>query len=541
MYYGPGVRMANDVILLDGRRAVKVFSTRRAGKSAATFQEFLNEWLTGGPDDPSGLITELSAWAKVPWVYRAVDVRAMAVASMPRSLMKGDTDVTDTPEGKRIMSGMRRRLQLTEAALCLFGASYWLKEGNAFGKNITPRWVVTSSMSIEEDPVQGLTGFKRRVGAIETTWPVDKVVYFWLPAMQKEVGPGPSPVVAALSAAGVLRNLNLFAEGYFKRGAIMPTLLTVSDPDATDTELRGLEAWWKRLVGGISKSWETVAVRAEVKPVVIGGNVKDSAAPELTDKKREDVATAMGIPQTLLFSQAANYATGHEDVLGFYNRTVIPECDLIAESVNEQWLDPLGYRLQFNPDELPIMQADEAERAASLYQLTQAGMPLEFAMDQLGYELNKEDRARLFPVEKPAVPVAPAGTLAAPGGEGTTESPAGGVNPFLPQPVVEDLRRWLRKAAKKGGPVDFQSDVIPAPIHERLAGALEAATDAADVRAVFAPFLSGKIDLFKPEGDDPVLPVGPVKITEKQIDEAIAEFDRVFPEFAGLLEAEVVG
>jgi hypothetical protein len=99
------------------------------------------------------------------------------------------------------------------------------------------------------------------------------------------------------------------------------------------------------------------------------------------------------------------------------------------------------------------------------------------------------------------------------------------------------LRRWLRKAAKKGGPVDFESDVIPAPLYERLSGALQVATSAAEVRAVFSPFLTGKMEPFTPE-PGPLLPVEKEPISEDDIDKAIAVWDKTFPELAGLLEAE---
>jgi hypothetical protein len=54
--------------------------------------------------------------------------------------------------------------------------------------------------------------------------------------------------------------------------------------------------------------------------------------------------------------------------------------------MNEQLLGPLKYEIQFMPEQLDVMQADEAQRAGSLLQLTQAGVPLRAAMQILGYD-----------------------------------------------------------------------------------------------------------------------------------------------------------
>lgn len=529
---------------MTGDRAVRV---ARSARKATPPIELLERWLINGGQDTEEFVTEVTAWERVPWLYRAVDVRSMAVGTMPRALYRGSKDVTNTKEGRRITGGMRRLLGLTESALCLFGQAYWLRETNVLGGNEQVRWALPSTMVPEVQNAAGLVGFKRTTEAGDVVLPLDRVIYFWQPSMTSEVAAGPGPASVALSAAGVLRSVDRFAEAYFKRGAINPTLLSVTDVEADDQELRGLEAWWKRLVGGVSRAWETVAVRSEIKPVTIGSSVKEAAAPELTAQKREDVATALGIPHTLLFSNAANYATAEQDALSFYERTVIPECEFIAECVNAQWLDKLGLELRFKPDELALMQEDEADRAQSLYNLTQAGVDLEIAMDLLGYELEDEQRAKLFP--KPEPGAGEGQDQGQPAGQEPAEQPAeGGAVPvgqetrgavMLPAPVVDELRQWLRKAAKRGGPVDFTCYATPAPIAERLAGALAGATSAADVRAVFAPFLTGKLDAFTPQGDTAILPAGPVRITEDDILAAIAEWDKVFPELSGLLEAEV--
>ena len=50
----------------------------------------------------------------------------------------------------------------------------------------------------------------------------------------------------------------------------------------------------------------------DIHPVRVGEGVGELSDSDLVKEKREDIATALGIPQTILFSQAANYATAKE-------------------------------------------------------------------------------------------------------------------------------------------------------------------------------------------------------------------------------------
>jgi len=94
----------------------------------------------------------------------------------------------------------------------------------------------------------------------------------------------------------------------------------------------------------------------------------------------------MGVPLTMLEASAANYATADSDRQSFWRETVIPRLPKLADVLNEQLLGPLKYEIQFMPEQLDVMQADEAQRAGSLLQLTQAGVPLRAAMQILGYD-----------------------------------------------------------------------------------------------------------------------------------------------------------
>ena len=121
--------------------------------------------------------------------------------------------------------------------------------------------------------------------------------------------------------------------------------------------------------------------------MTIGEGLHDLQNTELTAEQREAVCTAMGVPQSKVTANAANYATAQSDALAFIQDTVAPECKWLAQQINRQLLGPMGLRLVFTPDTLPIMQEDETQRAGSLKMLVEAGMGLEMALAVLGYDL----------------------------------------------------------------------------------------------------------------------------------------------------------
>lgn len=91
--------------------------------------------------DESAPLTAVQAYSCVPYLYRAVDLRAKAVAGMPFCLtrLRDGADLGDTPDGRRVLAQIRTRLYQTEADLCLHGAAFWLKQVSRAGAPLAPR------------------------------------------------------------------------------------------------------------------------------------------------------------------------------------------------------------------------------------------------------------------------------------------------------------------------------------------------------------------------------------------------------------------
>jgi len=287
----------NKLLLFDGERALKAQSI-----------EDLDKWMdaqTGSND-----VGEHNAYATVPWVYRCVRLRSNALSAVPYHIKKGE-DSIDYP----LDYMLPRLLWLIEASLCVYGAAYLLREKNR-AKVEGYRWLLPTSIALKTSEDRGLTGFTRTVGTRKTEYKPEELVYFWEPHLAAEVGPGISPVKAALTAANMGRFANEFAESFFRRGAVPLTLLTVEGNPGPEEKKR-LEGWWDRVTKGIERAWATVAISASVKFQTITPPVKDMAMRELTTAARQQIAVALGIPQTMI-EDAANYATAESHRVQFY-------------------------------------------------------------------------------------------------------------------------------------------------------------------------------------------------------------------------------
>jgi HK97 family phage portal protein len=272
-----------------------------------------------------------------------------------------------------------------EVSLCSKAESFWFKERNR-ARLLDVRWLDPASMKPKWDSKNGLVGFTRRIGTQSIALAPEDVVYCFLPGL-RETEPGTPPAEVAAMAAGVIYNADQFISGFFKRGAIKATLLAVPQ-NTSDDERKRLKSWWQRVVEGVSGAWSAHVVQSgAIEAVQIGEGLESLSNATLTQEKREDILSALGVPHSLVMANAANYATSQQDELNFYTHTILPQAKIIERQLNEQLFEPLGMQWKFKPQELSLFQEDEEQRAQSLQALTNAGVPLALAMEMLGFQL----------------------------------------------------------------------------------------------------------------------------------------------------------
>lgn len=486
------------------------------------------QFIYGSEDTAGGELDVFTAYQVVPWLFRGVNAIADAVSNLPYRFVRGEDEIDLEEAGDLLPFEVDWVELLNQWAgwLIMYGAAYAHMGSNRIGRMKFLQPLAPGTMSPQFDRERGLVGFKRAVGGELIPMDVDEVLYRWVPNRKSELGPGTPPAKAALAAAGVIRNIDLFSAGYFQRGAVNSFLMTVPD-DTSEADKERLETWGKRFLSGVKNAFGIRVVRTGVDIKQLGGQPSDLAMPELTDKKREDIATALGVPHSLLFSSAANYATAEQDDKHFYDKTVIPLARGILRSWNNQLFKPLGLEMKERHDLLEMYQDDESDKAYRLLAAVNAGAmpPSEFRMQMNLEELAPEDQemayehlrriaiaqagqtpddaqakleAELERAKNPPQPFgAPPVQLAQEQAElqhaeDGTQEPNSETQAIGKAATLEgDLSKWQAKAlrrwaeGKPGKALDFVSAAIPAALASAIRGGLEVAQSEADIKAAF--------------------------------------------------------
>lgn len=425
----------------------------------------------------NSLTGEADAYRYVPLVYRALNIRCSALVGIPFRLMKGEEEVEwdDT-----FTTPLRTLLKWTEASLLLTGSAYWLaidKGNRRLGAQWLNPYTINKDVKQQKTEMGVVTSvtYSQQTGSMKLgPWTEDQVTHFKTFNPQDDILNGIAPAAVALQSARLMFYLKRFASRFFEGGAMPITVLGI-EGNPNKEEVKRVETFFRRVASGVRNAFNVVGMNAAVKPTVITPALDTLAMPELRIQALEDVCHAFGIPQTML-TDAANYATAAEHRRSFYEETINPEADWMAETITSQFLKPTGYRLEAHPEEMDIFQDDEAQRAASVSALTMAGLDLVTALEILGYDLTEDQWNRVKLVQA----VAP-------------EKPAEDTPPdteYQIDPIEEEKRKWQRKALKaldkgKSPDVTFETEVIPALECDRIHGALATAETAADIKAAF--------------------------------------------------------
>jgi len=457
-------------------------------------------------------------------IFRCAQIRANAVARMPRYFygLKGGQQIDETDPRLKFLGNFHDLLWRTTASLLFYGAAYIAKLDET---TQTMRWLLSQSIAPIYDNYNGMTGFMRAAPG-QSRFTLEQLCYIWYPSPFSEIGPGVGAAMVAAADAGVVSSITRAITAFYERGMISPILIYSEDGNGlTDPQRKDLKTWLSRMFGGVARAFQMEVVARKLGKLDLSSSLKDALPPGLRDEMQKNIAKTMGVPFSMLYSDAANYATAQQDEKNLYTQAVVPDCELIASALNRQVFGLFGVELYFAPDELGCFQTDSQTKATGLGNLIAAGVPIDVAMDGMGYDLDEEDDARvrlialmkegasyesarayilddagpneiervtkvldLFAPKAVAPVVTPIQQLyEAPQAPVPVAQP---VQPETVSPAKTDLQRWQVKAMKRikaGKPAscEFESDYISPALRGAISGALESCETADDVKAAF--------------------------------------------------------
>jgi len=401
----------------------------------------------------------------VPLLFRAVQLRCDAISSVPVNIYKGEENEVDWPYPTKLGN----LLWQWEASNLLAGAAYGeiVTNKSGFRKDIKYR----NPFDMNVKYTKGVYEFKQNSsGAVWHNEPEAgkyQMLYIREFDPTQDTGPGVGAGKASNIDAKLLYAISKFPEMYFEGGAMPVTLLGIDSNDRN--EIERIQSWFRRSATAIKNAFRVLGVRAgSITPVTLTPPLKDLSFPEISEMAKDNIAMAFGIKQTLLDSEAANYATAQEDRLSFYEDTIKPRARLFEDALNEQLLARDGLRLEFRFNEIDIFQEDENKRADLLSKLTMAGLPIEVALELAGYELTDEQTSML---------------------ESHQEQLDDRIDETPVDERTTELRKWQKfaeKRVKEGKELrEFETSVIEPSLHGAISGALESAKTTEEVRHIF--------------------------------------------------------
>ena len=406
-------------------------------------------------------------YKQVPYLFRVVQLRCDALSSVPIKIYKGEGDNAIEKEWPYPTS-IQQLLWKWEASALLAGAAYGEIVSNDSGvrKNVLYRNPFDMNVSYQDGVIRIQQASSGAVWKNNIYTGDYEMVYIPEFDPAQDLLPGVGSGKAANMDVKLLYALSKFPEMYFEGGAMPVTLLGI---DTTDrNEISRIEQWFRKSATSLKNAFRVLGVRAgSITPTTLTPLLKDLAMPEISAEAKHNISVAFGIPKTMLDSEAANYATAQEDRLSFYEDTLKPRARKFESVLNEQLLAKDGMRIEFAFNELDLFQEDEAQRAELLNKLVVSGLPVELALEMAGYKLTDEQAAML--VEKQAAD--------------DDRRDSGD------DPLTEELGRWMRmaeKRVKEGKSIrEFETDIIKAPLHGAISGALESVKTPEDVKAIF--------------------------------------------------------
>ena len=326
-------------------------------------------------------------------LYRCIDVRSATISSLPFVILKNDEVLIDSSNaweepGFDWLDGLPQLLYLTESSLLLSSEAFWFKERAVLGsKMLKIQWLASPYIEPIYSENEGIVGFKRNIGTGDTVFTKDQIAYFWIQNPLSELFPDIPQTIAAANSADVIINYEEFVSKFYERGAVKATILKV-DRSTPPKERNRLREFWQNFMQGKENAYATEVVSGDVEAEVIGEGAGDSEKTEVLVSRRKDIATAMGVPYSLLFGDtSSSYTAGPTEEKNFLKYTIIPRAKLIQDALNRQIFKEQGLYFKFSIDTLPAFK-DSGELESKIFTTyTQALLPHSVAAQIAGITL----------------------------------------------------------------------------------------------------------------------------------------------------------
>jgi len=455
---------------------------------------------------------EEALYGLVAMVYRAVNITADALASLPFAVTRGSEDVDTWDNWDNVVGFMPDPFDLLRRwrmSWFMTNKAYGFMESGRNEKLL--RYIVPSTIKPQTNAKDGIKSFIRKVGNEQFEYPYEqgstknRVYPLYLLDHTVELLPSDNTEFkACMNAAGVLYYTDFFVRDFFKRGGVIPSIIGVkgvTNQAQQDKIERAFDKLIKNVYKYVAQVWNSEAIT--ISPLGQGVDaLKDTA---LYEQSIANVAAAAGIPLSLLLSNSASYATALEEKKTWFNNKIVPDAKKMQTALNRELFEPNGYRFEFRYEASDEGTDEEVQRASAYVQYVNAGMRPSIAVQILGIELPndmepeqldkivEEDKEKaierqreMFPERQGQQPPQEEERRGPP----RPPAPPSRTRRALSPEQVRELINWqaiARRRAKKGeiDKITFEVRTLPDDIADEIRAGLEECKSIEDVDALF--------------------------------------------------------
>jgi len=307
------------------------------------------------------------AYQKNVVAYRAVSAIAEAVASVPWTAWRGDVEVTQSPlldliaRPNPAMSGR----EYMEAKV-----AYLMISGNAYEEQITATANLPRELYIHRSDrmkvIPGSRGvpiaYEYDINGRKTRFDVDPDTQKGPILHTKLFNPlddwyGQSPARAGTYAIDQHNESMAWMQALLQNSARPSGALVMKDGETlSDENYNRLKAQTEDQYQGAKNAGRPMLLEGGLEWQAMGASPKDMLALETKNSAARDVALAWGVPPQLLGIPGDNtYSNYAEARLAFWEDTILPLLDKLAQDWTNWIGEPFGLELRPDLDQIPAI------------------------------------------------------------------------------------------------------------------------------------------------------------------------------------------
>lgn len=291
------------------------------------------------------------------WLYAAYKTKSRHVASIPSIITKGRGKKPVELDIEMDLQDLIERIH--NSTFNIYGYAYLLKLKSKGGRILGARWLDPTQVEYKLDNYSNkLLGFTYN----RTFYPVDKkgncdIIYFWLPSL-RDIGPGLPTSSVLEHSATALRYSTIMLSLFYQQGG-MPLTIVPLPAGVGKEEGERIEGRLQRMMTGVRNAFRVLVLNREVVPQRLGANPNELDYSPIRKELLAEICAVTGVPQFILTGEntggLGSDSTAHQARL-LFTQNIVTEAEWIANTLNKQLFDGLGYTFTLEPNKLEIVQ-----------------------------------------------------------------------------------------------------------------------------------------------------------------------------------------